>query len=801
MKSNPQDDQRPIAATFLQNWRSQLRLVMQKPWLASQWLEQSRTLLHRYSRIYAHLCRQPRPIRRRLQRQLGTSLAGAALALTLANSPAQAANFTANDAPTLIAAINAANNETTNPGADTITLTGDVTLTTSAYGDGPFYSGLPPITSTITIEGAGFTIARDPAAEDLFGFFFVAAPGNLTLHQTTLTGGLNLIGGAILNEDGVLTVNQSTITGNTGYVGGAIISVTPDSTTEINNSTLTSNTGLKYGSALTSIGTATLTNSTVANNANKYLGGTVANLGTITITGSTIDTNTSSYGSGGGILNYNGTLMVNQSTITNNVVTGNEESGGRGGGIYNRNGDVTLTNSTISGNNSGFSGGGLFNYTAVTSNVSSASRQMSAAIPKALMEKLQTLGISATQMKAWEAKVAKFKMQRAASIQAEAADTATMTLVNSTVSNNTAGTNTSTARVNDNDGGGIANKSGTLTLSNSTVTGNSAANAGGGIFNLDMLTLERSLIAGNSASSAGNEIHNYVGCLTAATINSPACLVRTNDVTADAFNLFGHSGESNAEAFYGFTPGASDITTTSNGTQPTALATILNTTLADNGGPTLTHSLVAGSPAIDAAGDSSVDTDQRGVARPQGTGDDIGAVEVKVLNSSVTQTSVTTSNNPTPQSCPATGSNLAIYTVTPTLQNTSSTTFTDLFFRVKTLEYTTSQGGQQPSLCNASTVVNHGGVGSMLAIPNSSLPGGDSQLNPADNLIQAFRVGRPVAAQFRIKVDLYSSSATAAGATGESTVEEYLGTFEYLSDPTSDAVAPASQIFLPQVTR
>lgn len=833
MQSNCKADQRPITATFLQQWRRQLRLVMQKPWLASRWLEQSRTLFKRYSQFYAHLCNQPRPIRRRLQRQLGTSLAGVAFALALVNSPTQAADFTANDAPTLIAAINAANDEITNPGADTITLTGDVTLTTYSYDNGTFYSGLPPITSTITIEGAGFTIARDVEAEDPFGLLLVAAPGDLTLNQITLTGGLSLIGGAIFNADGVVTVNQSTITGNTGYIGGAIVSISPDSSTEISNSTFTSNIGAKYGSAFTNLGTATLTNSTVENNANKYVGGSVANLGMLTITGSTIDTNTSEYGSGAGILNYNGVLTVNQSTITNNVATGNEENGGRGGGVYNRNGDVTLTDSTISGNNSGFSGGGLFNYYAATPTVSSASQQ----VPAALTEKLQTLGINAAQMNAWETKVAQSKMQSAARAHAEAAEAGTMTLVNSTVSNNTAGTNTATARVNDDDGGGIVNKGGsliltnstvsgnqapnntggfdgvgggiyntydgTLTLNNSTLTGNDAGSIGGGIVNLGELTLDRSLIAGNSASSAGNEIHNYVGCLTAATINSPACLVSMNTVTADAFNLIGHSGESNAEAIYGFTPGASDITTTSNGTKPTTLSNILNSTLASNGAPsghpTLTHALVAGSPAIDAAGDGSLDTDQRGVSRPQGTADDIGAMEVKVLNSSVTQTSVTASNNPTPQSCPATGSNLAIYTVTPTLRNTSSTTFTDLFFRVKTLEYTTSQGGQQPSLCNASTVVNNGGVGSMLAIPNSSLPGSDSQFNPNDNLIQALQVGRPVAAQFRIKVDLYSSTA-AASADGSNS-ESYLGSFEYVFDPTSEESLPDSTLFLPLVTK
>jgi hypothetical protein len=57
--------------------------------------------------------------------------------------------------------------------------------------------------------------------------------------------------------------------------------------------------------------------------------------------------------------------------------------------------------------------------------------------------------------------------------------------------------------------------------------------------------------------------------------------------------------------------------------------------LADNGGPTKTHALLRGSPAIDAipveecldSEDMPLLTDQRGVQRPQGSACDIGAVE------------------------------------------------------------------------------------------------------------------------------------------------------------------------------
>ena len=69
-------------------------------------------------------------------------------------------------------------------------------------------------------------------------------------------------------------------------------------------------------------------------------------------------------------------------------------------------------------------------------------------------------------------------------------------------------------------------------------------------------------------------------------------------------------------------PNSSPVATDKIGVQP------LLGPLADNGGPTQTHALLAGSPAIDAGDDTAAPaTDQRGVARPQGARSDIGSVE------------------------------------------------------------------------------------------------------------------------------------------------------------------------------
>ncbi|MDW8254746.1 MAG: choice-of-anchor Q domain-containing protein [Chloroflexota bacterium] len=66
---------------------------------------------------------------------------------------------------------------------------------------------------------------------------------------------------------------------------------------------------------------------------------------------------------------------------------------------------------------------------------------------------------------------------------------------------------------------------------------------------------------------------------------------------------------------------------TANGTADGTTADPLLGPLADNGGPTLTRALLAGSPAINAATGTCPPTDQRGVAWPVGPACDVGADE------------------------------------------------------------------------------------------------------------------------------------------------------------------------------
>ncbi len=176
-------------------------------------------------------------------------------------------------------------------------------------------------------------------------------------------------------------------------------------------------------------------------------------------------------------------------------------------------------------------------------------------------------------------------------------------------------------------GGGIDNREGgTLEVTNSTFSNNSASQSGGGIDNFQgTLTMSNSTFSQNSAQNAGGGILNYKGTATfnntiVANSTGPNC---SGSITDGGGNLddgttcqFSSASKSNADDG-------------------------LDDGLKDNGGPTQTIALMSDSAAIDAVVDDNCPaTDQRGVSRPQGTGCDIGAFEVKVFTVTSTGDSV-----------------------------------------------------------------------------------------------------------------------------------------------------------------
>jgi hypothetical protein len=180
-----------------------------------------------------------------------------------------------------------------------------------------------------------------------------------------------------------------------------------------------------------------------------------------------------------------------------------------------------------------------------------------------------------------------------------------LTIVNSTISGNSVEN-----MVGTNQGGGVlvgidpANTAGTkASVLNSTIAGNSvgAGGVGGGlaVYNptvgvVTALDVKNTIIAGNTiAGTPGN-------CGAVALVTS------ANNLSNDTSCMFTDAGSrQNVDPLLG--------------------------ALADNGGPTDTMALPAGSPAIDAGTNVGCPaTDQRGVTRPQGSACDIGAFELAV---------------------------------------------------------------------------------------------------------------------------------------------------------------------------
>ncbi|MGO9918990.1 MAG: beta strand repeat-containing protein, partial [Isosphaeraceae bacterium] len=313
--------------------------------------------------------------------------------------------------------------------------------------------------------------------------------------------------------------------------------------------------------------------------------------------------------SGGGGIDNLGTLAIANCIIENNLAT--SPNGDHGGGIDNEEtGFMTVDGSTVEGNSAGF-GGGVFNGGTMIVTGSSIATNAAGS---------EGGGIGSNGL---------------------------LAVSNSTVTGNQAA-----------DGGGIFN-AGEMALSSATVADNQASDKGGGITNAAPLTLANCTIADNSASVGGGIDNMYNTEMVSTTIaynrsTSPGsggglynggyaagmyyAIVALNTDDTGADDIGGNGVNSNSFENLIGTGGSGGLTNGSSGNQVGVANPGLGAGLANNGGPTQTIALLAGSPAIvpgvnyysPFAGAET--TDQRGAPRTVNNTVNIGAFQSQGFN-------------------------------------------------------------------------------------------------------------------------------------------------------------------------
>jgi hypothetical protein len=425
-------------------------------------------------------------------------------------------------------------------------------------------------------------------------------------------------GAGIFNDIyGTVTVDASLITGNRTQAnssGGGFANI---GTASITGTTISSNTSAT-GGGIGNSGALDLTKCTIMSNFTAGFfgiyfmgapytqespagpGGGISNSGTATLVACSIIGNHAGDGSSsssavdpadGGGVQSSGTLVMNRCSVTNNRAgdagAGTQyantsgyigAAGGHGGGILLNAGSATIRNSTIAANQAGKGAA----QTNGTGGVGGSGGGL--AVPSGSYPACNVL------------------------------------LINSTISENSAGRggdglgspSALSQGGEGGSGGGISHVwDGQVRVVHCTIAGNCAGTGGTGITNPGMPGTGGGLCVGRNATDTGPAWvrldHNLVAMNVAALVGQ---------------DVAGQVSEVGAINFIGDPAGATGLGSPLTGDP-------LIGALANYGGSTLTHSLLANSPALNAgvAGADTPATDQRGQSRPFGVGVDLGAFE------------------------------------------------------------------------------------------------------------------------------------------------------------------------------
>ncbi|MGD8489771.1 MAG: hypothetical protein PVI68_12200, partial [Anaerolineae bacterium] len=392
--------------------------------------------------------------------------------------------------------------------------------------------------------------------------------GTLNLHDCTLggTGAGNhaVSGGGLANLAGATaTITGSTLSANMATSGGGIYN---GGTLILQNSALggvgAGNSALTGGGLYNSSGTATLDGSRVEANTATY-GAGIHNQATLTLQNGSIiggpGAGNQATGVGGGLRSVAGVTTVDDSIISANTAT-------KGGGVYNEATLIVQNGASIgeagAGNVANEGGGGIYNYSGVTT-VAGSVISANSALEGGGIFNSGTLTIQDGSI------VGGAGAGNTAQWSGGGIHNLSVTTVDgSTVSANTAGS-----------GGGIYNEV-TLTIQNgSTIggpgAGNTASHHGGGIFNFwGSTTVDASTVSANRATSGG-------GVLT------QAGLVIQNGSTIGGFGA-GNAAVNGGGIYVDSLPGSATISG----------SRILHNSASDQGGGLYTDTDVSGDTVV-----------------------------------------------------------------------------------------------------------------------------------------------------------------------------------------------------------
>jgi hypothetical protein len=322
----------------------------------------------------------------------------------------------------------------------------------------------------------------------------------------------------------------------------------------------------------------------------------------------------------GGAIYSLANLTLDHVTVSGNAIEGT--GGGLGGGIFNLGGTLTLTDCTVGG--SAVEGGGIFSLggtTTLTASTISGGAQQGGAIYN-LGGTAALLGCTVTGSALAGGGIYNYQ--------------GPLTLINSTVAGCTAGSGPDIlGNTTPGTGGGIYNSSAPLTLTNCTVAYNSATDGlGDGIYGVEAsMLIFNTIVADNGPfPGMGNGSHNFTDLYVASLAPGGGLGLTGNDLIRTVGGVVSSFDHLTADPLFDapwYFPGDLDHN------DPQYLR--------DNGGPTKTLALQAGSPALRAGNpylalDYSTATptpllfDQRGPGYSRFHTDgsvDIGAFEVQ----------------------------------------------------------------------------------------------------------------------------------------------------------------------------